>query len=54
MQYLARDGIKLGFEEAGSGDLPILLVHGWTCDHTYMAPQFEHFRFALALRWPSP
>jgi pimeloyl-ACP methyl ester carboxylesterase len=43
MQYLARDGVKLGFEEAGSGDPPILLVHGWTCDHTYMAPQFEHF-----------
>src|SRR5262245_50585963 len=43
MQYLNRDGVKLGFEEAGSGDPPILLVHGWTCDHTYMAPQFEHF-----------
>ncbi|MBI3799951.1 MAG: alpha/beta hydrolase [Deltaproteobacteria bacterium] len=42
MQYLARDGVKLGFEEAGSGDPAILLVHGWTCDHTYMAPQFTH------------
>jgi len=42
MQYLARDGVKLGFEEAGSGDPPILLVHGWTCDHTYMAPQLAH------------
>jgi len=44
MQSLTRNGVKLFFEEAGSGDPPILLVHGWTCDHTYMAPQFEHFR----------
>ena len=20
-----------------------MLVHGWCCDHTYFAPQFEHF-----------
>ncbi len=46
MQHLTRDGVKLFFEEAGSGERPILLVHGWTCDHTYMAPQFEHFRRA--------
>jgi pimeloyl-ACP methyl ester carboxylesterase len=46
MQSLTRDGVKLFFEEAGSGDPPLLLVHGWTCDHTYMAPQFEHFRRA--------
>lgn len=44
MQSLTRNGVKLFFEEVGSGDPPILLVHGWTCDHTYMAPQFEHFR----------
>jgi len=44
MQHLTRDGVKLFFEEAGSGNPPILLVHGWTCDHTYMEPQFEHLR----------
>jgi len=44
MQHLTRDGVKLFFAEAGSGEPPLLLVHGWTCDHTYMAPQFEHFR----------
>lgn len=22
---------------------PILLVHGWCCDHTFFGPQFEHF-----------
>jgi pimeloyl-ACP methyl ester carboxylesterase len=46
MQHLTRDGVKLFFEETGSGDPPILLVHGWTCDHTYMTSQFEHFRRA--------
>ena len=44
MQHLNRNGVQLFFEEAGRGDPPLLLVHGWTCDHTYMAPQFAHFR----------
>ena len=43
MQRLNRDGVGLAYEEAGRGEPPILLVHGWTCDHTYFAPQFEHF-----------
>jgi pimeloyl-ACP methyl ester carboxylesterase len=41
-----RDGVKLFFQEAGSGTPPLLLVHGWTCDHTYLAPQLEYFRDA--------
>lgn len=44
MKQLDRDGVALFFDEEGAGDPPILLVHGWTCDHTYFAPQFEHFR----------
>lgn len=43
MQSLQRDGVYLCFEEAGSGAPPIVLVHGWCCDHTYFAPQFDHF-----------
>jgi pimeloyl-ACP methyl ester carboxylesterase len=43
MPYVTRDGVKLFYEEAGVGEPPILLVHGWTCDHTYFAPQFGHF-----------
>ena len=31
------------YEEAGGGEPPVLLVHGWCCDHTYFAPQVEHF-----------
>lgn len=44
MQSRSHDGVKLCFEEAGTGGPPLLLVHGWTCDHTYMAPQFAHFQ----------
>ncbi|MCS6926087.1 MAG: alpha/beta hydrolase [Candidatus Binatia bacterium] len=44
MAFLDRDGVQLFVEEAGSGEPPLLLVHGWTCDHTYLAPQFAYFR----------
>ena len=44
MRRLERDGVALFCDEAGGGEPPILLVHGWCGDHTYMAPQFEHFR----------
>ncbi len=43
MQELRRDGVALVYEEAGEGEPPVLLVHGWCCDRTYFAPQFEHF-----------
>ena len=46
MPWLQRDGVSLFYEEAGSGRPPIVLVHGWCCDHTFMAPQFAHFRNA--------
>src|SRR3989454_11694460 len=44
MQKLFRDGVALAFEEGGAGEPPILLIHGRSCDHTFMAPQFEHFK----------
>jgi|DewCreStandDraft_2_1066082.scaffolds.fasta_scaffold00195_78 pimeloyl-ACP methyl ester carboxylesterase len=44
MEYRIRDGVRLCYDEDGTGDPPVLLVHGWCCDHTYFAPQFEHFR----------
>lgn len=42
MPYLTRDGVKLYYEEAGSGPA-IVFVHGWCCDHTHFANQFQHF-----------
>ncbi len=46
MRELIRDGVKLCFEEAGSGAPPLVFVHGWTCDHSFFAPQFDHFKRA--------
>jgi pimeloyl-ACP methyl ester carboxylesterase len=46
MQTLRRDGVNLAYEEAGHGNPPLLLVHCWTCDHTFFAPQVERFRRA--------
>jgi len=43
MKHLTREGVRLAYEESGSGSPPIVLVHGWTCNHTYFSPQQEHF-----------
>ena len=43
MEHLVRDGVKLAFERAGKGSPAAVLIHGWTCDHTYFAPQRDHF-----------
>jgi pimeloyl-ACP methyl ester carboxylesterase len=44
MQFLSRHGVRLAYDEAGTGDPPILLVHGMRCDHRHMAPLFAHLR----------
>jgi pimeloyl-ACP methyl ester carboxylesterase len=43
MHQLMRDGVKLAYEDEGQGDPPILMVHCWTCNHTFFRPQIEHF-----------
>lgn len=43
MQSARRNGVTLAFEEALVAGAPVVLIHGWCCDHTYLAPQFEHF-----------
>jgi pimeloyl-ACP methyl ester carboxylesterase len=43
MQFAQRNGVKLYFEEVPGAGSPVVLIHGWCCDHTYLAPQFEHF-----------
>lgn len=43
MRHLVKDGIALFLEEAGGADRPLVLLHGWCCDHRYMSPQLEHF-----------
>jgi pimeloyl-ACP methyl ester carboxylesterase len=43
MRRLKRDGVALCYKEVDEDEPPVLLVHGWCCDHTYFAPQFEYF-----------
>ena len=40
---LIREGIALGYEEAGSGSPPLMLVHGVACHRGFWAPQLRHF-----------
>jgi pimeloyl-ACP methyl ester carboxylesterase len=41
---LNRDGLTLAYDETGSGDPPLLFIHGYTCDRSDFAPQVAHFR----------
>ena len=43
MEFLRRDGVALGYRLALGDKTPVVLVHGWCCDHSYMQPQFEFF-----------
>lgn len=42
MADLVREGVRLAYEERGTGGRPVLLVHGILCDRRYLAPQLEH------------
>ena len=46
MPYAERDRLRLYYERNGSGEPELLFVPGWCCDHTFFAPQFEHFKHA--------
>lgn len=43
MPTLDRDGVRLAYAEHEGGGRPVVLVHGWCCDHRFMGPQFDHF-----------
>jgi pimeloyl-ACP methyl ester carboxylesterase len=42
MPFAERDGVRLYYEREGDGP-ELLFVPGWCCDHTFYAPQLEHF-----------
>jgi pimeloyl-ACP methyl ester carboxylesterase len=47
--------IKVHYQSTGSGDKAIVLIHGWTCDHTFWrlnAPALTKQRRVLALDLP--
>jgi pimeloyl-ACP methyl ester carboxylesterase len=43
MATLVHNGTKLAFEDRGAGKPAFVLIHGWTCDRSFFAPQAEHF-----------
>jgi len=43
MPYAELDGLRLSYEQAGTGEPELLFVHGWCCDREAFKPQFEHF-----------
>ena len=42
-------GLRLAYDAAGAGDPPMIFIHGWCCDRSYFAPQFEHFAIGHAV-----
>jgi pimeloyl-ACP methyl ester carboxylesterase len=44
MQLSKKEGVTLAYQDINPGSPPMLLVHGWGCDHTALAPQAEFFR----------
>lgn len=49
MPYAERDGLRLFYERAGSGEPELLFVPGWCCDHSWFRPQFDHFAVSHAV-----
>ena len=46
MAVSSASGVRLHYVEDGAGDPPLVFVHGWCCDHSYFAPQFDYFKVA--------
>lgn len=43
MPWLDRDGVPLFYEDTGGSGLPLVLVHGWGCDHSFMSGLSKYF-----------
>jgi pimeloyl-ACP methyl ester carboxylesterase len=43
MATIVHQGITLAYEDRGAGKPAFVFVHGWTCNHTFFAPQAAHF-----------
>jgi pimeloyl-ACP methyl ester carboxylesterase len=43
MSFVERDGVTFYYQKSEGAGPPVLLLHGWCCDHSYLAPQFSHF-----------
>jgi pimeloyl-ACP methyl ester carboxylesterase len=43
MATIVHKGIKLAYEDRGTGKPAFVFVHGWTCNRSFFAPQAAHF-----------
>ena len=44
MTTFENDGVTLAFDDNDASGTPsFVFVHGWTCNRSFFAPQFEHF-----------
>jgi hypothetical protein len=40
---ISSDGVRIAYEVHGEGSPALVFVHGWSCDRSYWAGQFEPF-----------
>jgi pimeloyl-ACP methyl ester carboxylesterase len=43
MATIVHKGIKLAYEDRGTGEPALVFVHGWACNRLFFAPQAEYF-----------
>ena len=46
MATATRDGIRLAYDVIEGSRRPLVFIHGWCCDRSYLAPQVRHFALA--------
>jgi pimeloyl-ACP methyl ester carboxylesterase len=49
VRFVSVAGISLAYDAAGTGDPPMIFVHGLGCDRSYFAPQVAHFAASHAV-----
>lgn len=43
MSTFTHDGVTLAYDDLGSGSPPLLLLHGWAVDRSYLSAQADYF-----------
>jgi pimeloyl-ACP methyl ester carboxylesterase len=43
VEFTEVPGVSLAYDVAGASEPPMVFVHGWSCDRSYLAPQIEFF-----------
>jgi len=48
---LSSDGSSITYGVRGQGDIAIVFIHCWTCNHEFWRPQIEHFSNNYKVVW---